>query len=193
LMIGRIVPSTIVGLWISNIAFGAMTSRKAILEEGFEEGIKEWDTGMDLPEDPETGMPVNSRASISNRICRSGYASLELTIDGRQGEGTLWVQRYLELERTGDLLIEISFQLYSEQESFNTIAHVVAFLGMEEPIDKGSFHRIGVANRIAGWSPYVLKERVFAEHKGIWIAIGIAVAWETWMTYSIDDVTVYIT
>ncbi len=123
----RIITSMLVALaLLSTIAFGTLTSRRVILKEGFEGGMDGWEAGMDLPLDPETDEPVHAQASISHRVSKTGNASLELTIDGRQDEGTLWIQRYIELERTGDLLMEVSFQLYCEHESFNTIAHAVA-------------------------------------------------------------------
>ncbi len=66
-------------------------------------------------------------------------------------------------------------------------------MGVNEPIDEYSLHRMGVANPRAGWNPYILKESIFTEREGVWVAIDITVAWETWMTYWIDDVAVSIT
>jgi hypothetical protein len=172
------------------IAFGGcVSSSEIILKDGFEQGMGDWELGMDLPIDPETDMPVQASAAISNERARSGDASVNLTIDGRQDDGTVWIMRSITVPSDGAINLKISFFVYSESESFNTIAHVVAYIGDDQPVNESSFEKLGPANPIEGWNEFVLEKKLDSNGE-IWIAVGISVAWETWMTYFIDDLNV---
>ena len=172
------------------IAFGGCVySLEIILQDGFEQGMDDWEVGMDLPIDPETDMPVQASVAISSERARNGDASMNLTIDGRQDDGTIWIMRSIAVSSNGAINLKISLFVYSESESFNTIAQVVAYIGDDQPVNESSFERLGPANPAEGWNEFVLEKKLDSDGE-IWIAVGISVAWETWMTYFIDDLKV---
>jgi hypothetical protein len=88
----------------------------------------------------------------------------------------------------------VSFEFYSEQESFNVIAGVCAFAGISNPAVEEDFVVLGPANEVAGLKGYAHTTTLHTDSRGeVWIALGITVLWETEMTYNIDNVKVTIT
>ena len=52
---------------------------------------------------------------------------------------------------------------------------------------------MGVANEVAGWKNYAYTADLNTDSNGeAWVAVGISVRWETYMTYYIDDVKMEI-
>lgn len=178
----------VIAIALLAIAFGGCVSGpETILQDDFEQGMGNWEVEMDLPIDPETDEPVQASASISTELARSGEASIDITIDGRQDDGTVWIMRSVEVP-SGTVDMRLTFFVHSEWESFNVIAHVVAFIGNDRPVNESSFERVGQANPAAGWNEFALEKDLSSDGE-IWIAVGITVAWETWMTYFIDDIS----
>lgn len=163
-------------------------------KEGFEESLGEWVVGSDVPLDPNN--PEHTVAwniTRSTDVSKSGQYSLKLFIDGRQDDGTIWVERKISLAVGRIVKIKISFKLYSESESFNTIAVVCAYIGLREPLREEDFAVLGPANTVEGWETYAYEEELNTGLNGeVWVAVGISVRWETLMTYYIDDVEVFL-
>jgi hypothetical protein len=188
-MKARAIVTLVLATTLVAIAFGGcISSSETILQEGFEHGISKWEAGMDLPNDPETDVPVFASAAISTKLARSGEASMNITIDGRQDDGTVWIMRSVDFQSNEVIDLRIGFFVYSESESFNTIAHVVAYIGNDQPVNESSFERLGPANPAEGWNEFILEKKIDFNGE-MWIALGISVAWETWMTYYIDDIS----
>jgi hypothetical protein len=188
-MKARAAMALVIATVLIAIAFGGCVSgSKIILQEGFEQGMGDWEVGKDLPIDHDTDRPVEGSVAISSECARSGEASINITIDGRQDEGTVWIMRSAEVP-SGLTNLKTSFFVYSESESFNTIAQVVAYIGDDQPVNESSFERLGPANPAEGWNEFHLEKKLDSDGE-IWIAVGISVAWETWMTYFIDDLSV---
>lgn len=59
----------------------------------FEQGLDHWVPRTDLPADPNTGNPVIHNFAQSPAHASDGAWSVELFIDGRPDDGTLWVQQ----------------------------------------------------------------------------------------------------
>jgi len=178
-------------LMLPMVLSGCISPSHVILEEGFEIGMGRWEEGRDLPLDPVTGEPVSTSISVVE-WGRSGR-SLLMTIDGRQDDGTLWIQTEQEVNMTGETVVRIEFYLYCENASFNIIAQPVAFAGTSSPLGENSFHKLGNANPEAGWNLFTVEiTLIMGEEDELHIALGITVSWETWMSYAIDDVRVTI-
>ncbi|NYT12618.1 MAG: hypothetical protein GKC03_08765 [Methanomassiliicoccales archaeon] len=189
-MKARAIMALVLATTLMAITFvGCVSSPEIILQDGFEQGMGDWAVGMDLPIDPETDIPVQASVAISSERARSGEASINITIDGRQDDGIVWVMRSITVPSDGAIDLKISFFVYSESESFNTIAHVVAYIGDDQPVNENSFEKLGPANPAEGWNEFHLENKLDSDGE-IWIAVGISVAWETWMTYFIDDISV---
>ena len=126
-------------------------------------------------------------------LAYSGEHSVELNIDGRQDDGTVWIERKILVVKNSQIQVKISFEFYSEAESFNVIAVVCAYAGVANPEVEGDFEVLGSANEVAGWKKYSYTTNLqTGSSEEVWVAVGISVRWETEMTYNIDDVTITI-
>ncbi len=154
----------------------------------------EWFTKGDVPEDPNNpSYMVQWQIRRVSNISRSSTHSMEFFIDGKQDDGTIWLERKISAEEHAQIRVSALFWLYSEQESFNTIAAVVAYAGTTKPNVEDDFAVVGFANEAAGWKSYVYTADLTTDSNGeAWVAFGISVRWETYMTYYIDDVRIEI-
>lgn len=165
------------------------------LIEDFEQNLGatnfgDWTANQDVPQDPNNpGNLVQWYIRRASNVSRSGAYSAEFFIDGRQDEGTIWLERKVSVKKNAQVRLSISFWLYSEQESFNTIAAVVAYAGITKPTVEEDFAIVGYANEATGWKNYSYVADVNTDSADeAYIAVGIAVRWETTMTYYIDDI-----
>lgn len=167
-------------------------SRFQTYSESFENGFGEWSADADVPEDPNNpGQPVEWHINRVTNVSHSGQYSLELFIDGRQDNGTIWIERKIGLKKRSQ--VKVSFWLYNEQESFNTRAVVCAYVGAENPEVEENFYVLGSADEVAGWKNYAYTAIIDADSSGeFWVAVGISVRWETYLTYYIDDVEIEV-
>jgi hypothetical protein len=118
---------------------------------------------------------------------------VELYIDGRQDDGTVWIEKMLSAKRNSKIQVEISFDFYSESESFNVIAAIVCFAGTSDPEAEADFTVLGQANDASGWKRYTYTAILKTGSSGeVWVAVGISVRWETQMTYNLDDLEITI-
>ena len=182
-------------LTVISIAAGWYFQRNPVIyDEDFEEDFGGWEGDADVPEDPNNaGSLVDWNVSRVTSPVKSGQYSLELYIDGRQDDGTVWIERKLSVQKDSQIQVKVSFEFYSESESFNVIAGVVGFAGTSNPEVEEDFTVLGQANEVAGWKRYTHTETVKTGLRGkIWVAVGITVLWETEMTYNLDDVRITI-
>lgn len=181
--------------------------RPIVVTESFESDLAAWERGGDVPEDPNNpGNPVAWEIERSTLRAASGSASLRLTLDGRQDDGTIWIVRPIDIVSGRAYDASASVAAWSASESFNTIGHLVASLGPRPPDDEASFPRPGEnstgqhwasgglrepLNRTAGWDRYAFSWQtpVFNMDR-LYLAIGISAVWETELTYFVDNITV---
>jgi hypothetical protein len=186
----------IVGILIlvSVLAAWHFHSEPVMYNESFEQDFGGWIENADAPPDPNNpGRYVAWNVSRVMYPAHSGQYSLSLYVDGRQDDGLVWVEKKILVKKNSQIQIKVSFEFYSEQESFNVIASVCAYAGISTPEVEADFAVLGQANEVAGWKNYVYETILQASYSGeIWVAVGITVRWETEMTYNIDDVTVTI-
>jgi hypothetical protein len=182
-------------LTIISAATGWYFGPKSIAyNESFEQDFGGWTGDTDVPPDPNNpGSNVEWKVSRTTSPAKSGQHSVKVYIDGRQDDGTVWIEKMLLTERNAHVQVNVSFDLYSESESFNVIAAVVAFAGTSNPEVEADLKVIGKANDVSGWKRYTYIATLETGSSGeVWIALGISVRWETEMTYNVDDVTVTI-
>lgn len=179
-----------------------------VLVDDFEDGFTGWDSGSDVPEDPNNpGNLVEWSITRSTVRAASGAASLRYYLDGRQDDGTIWIVRPVRLESGESYEVSMEVQAWSASESFNTLAYLVMYAGRDRPTSEGSFPEPGAnstgggvtrtgglretLNQTEGWMPYSFTwETPPLDSDLIHIAAGISAVWETEMTYFIDDVVV---
>lgn len=165
-----------------------------VVTEDFEGDIGDWAVKGYVPQDPNNpGQTVDWHIIRVSNVSRSGTYSMEFFIDGRQDDGTIWLERKISAGENAQIRVNVSFWLYSEQESVNTIAAVVAYAGNSKPQVEDDFAVVGVANEQAGWKNYAYTTDLTTDSNGeIWVSVGISVRWETLMTYYVDDVQIEI-
>ncbi|MGD9130160.1 MAG: hypothetical protein PVH73_01135 [Candidatus Bathyarchaeota archaeon] len=175
---------------ISIVAGWHFYPKTVVYDEGFEEDFGGWTEDTDVPLDPNNpGSPVDWNISRITSPVKSGQHSVELYIDGRQDDGTVWIEKALSVSKNTQIQVEVSFDFYSESESFNVIADVVGFAGTSNPEVEADFTVLGQANEASGWKRYTHTATVNTGSSGeAWVAVGISVRWETEMTYNLDDV-----
>ena len=168
--------------------------KSVIYTEGFEEDFGGWEGDADVPPDPNNpGSLVDWNVSRVTSPVKSEQYSVELYIDGRQDDGTVWIEKALSVKRNSQIQVKVSFDFYSESESFNVIAGVVGFAGTSNPEVEADFTVLGQANEVSGWKRYTHTGTLNTGSSGeVWVAVGISVRWETEMTYNLDDVEVTI-
>jgi hypothetical protein len=180
---------------ISVVAVWYFYPKPLVYSESFEEGFANWEADADVPPDPNNpGYPVDWNVSRVASLAHSGHYSVELYIDGRQDDGTVWIEKKISVKNNSQIEVKFSFEFYSEQESFNVIAGVCAYAGISHPEAEANFTVIGNnANEVAGWKRYTYTTTLHTGSSGeVWVAVGITVRWETEMTYNVDDVKVMI-
>lgn len=183
------------------VAFLLLGSQKTplVITEDFERnegaGFAEWNADADVPPDPNNpGNTVQWHVTRVANVSRSPAHSAEFFVDGTQDDGTIWLERKVAVGKAPGTRVKVSFWLYSEQESFNAIAEVVAYAGAVKPETEGDFSRSGDANQVSGWKEYSYTASVASSSPSdVWVAVGISVRWETLMTYYIDDVKIEVT
>jgi hypothetical protein len=149
----------------------------------FEDGLAGWTVGTDLPTDPNTGQPVATEASVTDEPVSDGDSALALFIDGRQDDGTIWVQQPVDLSTVAELAVDI----YSEQESFNTITKLAVYAGPDpgRGLTEGDFDTRRPTEDHEGWKTQTYP--VAPVMDGL-VAVGISVVWETEVTRILDNV-----
>lgn len=151
----------------------------------FEDGLSHWTVGTDLPDDPNNpGQKVAAEATTTTAQAANGQHALELYIDGSQDDGTIWVQQAADLSTVDSLSVEV----YSEQESFNTITKLAVYTGPapEDGLSEGDFDTSRATETHEGWDGF--EYEVDHDGQGI-VAVGISVVWETEVVRYLDAVT----
>lgn len=158
----------------------------------FEGNFDDWTADSHLPLDPNNpGKLVDWKVEPAGNVSFSGNKSVLLYIDGTQDDGTIWIERKLTLEPNTQKNVNVSFQFWSQSESFNSLAVVVGYAGSQNPEVEEDFQILGSANQAEGWKTYNLKQQLQTGNSGdIYVALGFSVRWETDLTYFIDDVKI---
>ncbi len=157
----------------------------------FETGLGEWLVDSHAPQDPNMpGQSVAWKIELAMNVSLSGSRSVLFYVDGKQDDGTIWIERKIMLQPNSVTMVNVSFQLWSGSESFNTIAVAVGYAGKENPEAEADFQVLDATNQAAGWKTYSFSSEVqTGSMSEVYFALGISVRWETEMTYFIDDVT----
>lgn len=159
--------------------------------ESFESGFGAWVPDAQVPIDPNTGQPVAWHIVRSTVRAFQGIWSLEYYLDGRQDDGTIWVERTVPVGTTTVTTVHIDFYMYSAVKSNINAWAVVAYAGVANPETESQFAVIGYTNYDVGWLIYRYDTTVTpGPTTSIWVAFGYSVRWETIRTDYFDYVTV---
>ncbi len=198
IVIGLIVLIGIVGylqlVLLNSINLNPTIPNPKQVKDSYEDSLK-WGKDTDLPTDANNpSQYADWEITQSSEKSKTGSNSICLEIDGHQDDGTIWLEREISVQKNTEINVDLSFELYSPSESFNTIAVVVGCISLDDPESEADFTVLGPANMVEGWKKYSLSETFTTNESGtIWVGVGISVRWETVMQYYIDDVEINIT
>lgn len=179
-------------------------SSDAPLTESFESDLDGWTTHSDIgPEEPEEAFEWAIERSETQAA--DGDWSLEVFTEGDHDDGTAWATTELEPPADADSF-SVSFQAWSQSESFNILRNVVAYLGPEEPREEGDFPDPG-GNSSAipdapygglreplhlseGWHEYSFDWDPDSVPETLFFAVGVSVVWESDATHYLDDIEI---
>ncbi len=167
---------------------------QTIFFDDFENDFGNWTIGSQVPEDPNNpGHNVEWLIGRSTNQSYSGEYSVLFWIDGRQDDGTIWITRKLPIEPNSEKSVNISFQLWSGEESFNILAVVVGYIGENKPQGEADFQVLGATNQVPGWKAYSFSSEIVTANTGeVYVALGISVRWETELIYFVDNAEITI-
>ena len=132
---------------VSVVAIWYFYPKPSVCNESCEHDFGGWIADADVPLDPNNpGQYVAWNISRVTSIAHSGQCSVELHIDGRQDDGTVWIEKKILVKNDSQIQAQVSFEFYSEQESFNAIASVCAYAGISNPEVETDFTVLGQAN-----------------------------------------------
>ncbi len=169
-----------------------LVSPIVLVRQGFEVGWEGWQKGSDVPQDPNTNRPVEWAIELSTTQFKEGYGSARFTLDGRQGDGTIWLAKPLTVPKGRPLVVILSFYLWSPERSDTVRAYAVAYAGAIMPVEEAEFTYKEPADKSKGWRRYQFTMPVASTAGELWVAVGISVAGETLLEYFIDDLRVEI-
>lgn len=154
---------------------------------GFENDLRGWDAGQDLPEDPnEEGKKVPADYAPATNPSAEGSGSFYVYIDGSADDGTVWLQQPVDLAPHDTLSVEA---YWGDEPSANTLSKVAAYAGPFPEGDGGltesDFDTSQPVEDHEGWRPY--EYSVDHDGPGL-VAVGISVVWETGISRYLDNV-----
>lgn len=187
---------------------GCANTEEGPVGEDFEKGIRDWEKGADIPQDPNRpGQEVSWSIDASREQAHSGSYSANFTLDGSQDDGTIWLVRPVRVVDGQAYEANVTAMAWSQDESFNTRAHLVMYLGLDRPVAEEDFPPPGnntrdqptaprgglreALDQQAGWREYNFTWNVPADNNEVvWMAIGISAVWETELTFFVDDLEI---
>jgi hypothetical protein len=188
--VGLIVGLVITGALLSGCDL--FTPPLLVVREGFESGLQMWHKGSDVPPDPVTRKPVVWEIDLSQEQATEGNWATRWFLDGRQGDGTIWLVTLLSIHKNRPLAVTLSLQLWSPAASAMPRAQVVTYVGSLRPVEKAEFTHREPADKKAGWQRYRFTIPVGTTEGELWVALGISAAQKTLLEYFIDDVRVEV-
>ena len=165
-------------------AASAAGSAAPIAYDSFETGFGPW-----VP-DTDGKAPVAS-VTLSTEQAFDGVRSVRIFMDGRQDDGTTWIEAQFAGPAWARVRVAVTFQLWSPGSGGAGGWRVVGFAGTGDPETETHFTPIGYTDVVAGWRPY----------HGVWtfrtdatgrfrVALGTSVIWEVQKAHHVDAVRV---
>ncbi len=142
---------TVLALIGTGEATAAAAARSATHVESFEQGLGGWrpDHHIDCEADTPP-CPFDWSIERSTEQARDGRYSLKGFLDGRWDDGSIWVERPIDVRRAREVTVEVGFWLWSAQQSDVNTFPVLAFAGGHDPEREADFAIVGQTDQVAG-------------------------------------------
>ena len=174
-----------------------------VFSESFEENLDGWETAAHIgPEEDVADFEWAIERADAQAV--DGDWSLSVFTEGDHDDGTAWATT--ELSPGAVEAFDVTFEAWSESESFNTLRNVVAYLGPEAPETEQDFPDPGQNSSNVDGAPYGgLREPLhlnegWHEYGFTWepasvpgtlyLSLGVSVVWEADATHYLDSVGV---
>ena len=169
---------------VAVVAVTAPASAATVVQESFENGFGQWRPDTD-------GRAPTATVTISGEQAFDGAKSVKIFMDGRQDDGTAWIETQLSGPPLARLRVTLSFQLWSPGQGVAGGWVVVGHAGTADPEAEADFTRLGYTDVVAGWRPYVRGWTIRTDRTGkFWVALGTSVVWEVQKFHFMDSVRV---
>lgn len=150
--------------------------------ESFETGFGSWSPQafLNVPDPAWQWSVVRSDLQASQ-----GAWSVQLTASGVHDDGTIWVERSLELP-AGEWEVKLGFDLWSPADADIGTWQKIAFIGTTNPESESQFTVLGLQD-FGGWHPYSYSVIVSLPNQtSLWLACGVNIVFENVRTYYVD-------
>jgi hypothetical protein len=181
----------VAGLVLALVATAApANAASTVYRESFETGFGSWTPDSDgLVRD----WSIKRENALSHqRPPVDGAWQLSFYLDGRNDDGTIWIERTIDLP-AGDVGLTMTFWLSSASQGSVNTWPVVAYAGEKNPSLESDFTSVGHTEQAVGWTQYKYGNK-FSNKAAttIYVAVGISATWETERTYPVDLVEITV-
>ncbi|GAB7093894.1 hypothetical protein JCM30237_10460 [Halolamina litorea] len=173
-----------------------------LFTEGFEDGFG-WETAAHIGPEEDVA-DFEWAIERSETQAAAGDWGLSVFTEGDHDDGTAWATTEFS---PGDAeAFDVTFEAWSESESFNTLRNVVASLGPEAPTAEADFPDPGQNSSnvdgapygglreplhlAAGWREYGFTWEPASVPETLYLSLGVSVVWEADATHYLDSVRV---
>jgi hypothetical protein len=175
-----IVPTVVALL----LALAGPAAAVPVAHDSFETGFGRW-----VP-DTDGRAPVSS-VTLSTEQAFDGVRSVRIFMDGRQDDGTTWIEAQFVGPPGTRIRVSLTFQLWSPGSGVAGGWFVVGYAGNGDPEAEADFTRLGYTDVTAGWRPYHFGWTFRTDASGRFrVALGTSVIWEVQKAHHIDSVRV---
>ncbi len=184
------------------------------VHEDFGTGLDGWAQRADVPEDPgQPGHLMSWNVTSSQQTAHQGGWSVLFQLDGNQGNGTVWIERPFQVEANQSYHVNASIWAHSAQERVDEAAHLVFYVGHQQPTGEADFPAAGEQTNASnppptgglrmpldqaeGWQEYsfewVIPVAEEPRERAFYIAVGISAVGDTELSYHVDALNIELT
>ena len=180
---------------VLSISLSIVFTRGTMYDFHFETGLEGWIGDADNHVGEGDSIIIDWNVTRTSEQVYEGEYSVALEIDGTQDDGGVWIEKLFELKKKKKISISISFQFYSDNIGMNIRAWIFAAVNKTNPEIEEDFDfektTLAADSNLGDWTKFKITFHL-EDVEQFWIAIGIRVAWETFLKFFVDDITVKI-
>jgi hypothetical protein len=187
--------SSLIIILVSCITLGVVLIRGECYNYSFEESFEGWVGDADYLVGENDSIEVDWNVTRSNERAIEGDYSVCLEFNGFHDDGGVWIEYKHILNNSGKVKIKVTFYIFSESFGMNTRAWFFGAITLFNPEIEDDFNfestTICGDNEVTGWSKLSFSATL-SNIDVIWISIGYRVAWETFLSFFIDEISIIV-
>lgn len=155
--------------------------------EGLQSGFGGWTADADVPFDANIDLSRQWRIVGTRTEAYEGHGALQLYLDGRSDDGTIWVERSFPVDPNTTVNVDLSFAF---GKTLDAATHPVYSIGFSDPEVEEDFTWLTLGN---GWQVHhVLRSLATGSNTRLWVAVGLTVTWEIEVVHYLDRIAVSV-